>query len=646
MCGIAGVVRFGAPTTIGDVEAVLRMLDAQVHRGPDDWGLLLPEQALRDAHVRGLLEHRGLDHVRTYAASREAPSAVLGSRRLSILDRSPRGRMPMGSADGRLWVTHNGEIYNYRQLRAELPADDRPLRSDSDTEMILHGYETWKEDVIQHLRGMFAFAILDLSSSSRVLLARDRFGIKPLYYHRRGDLLVFASEVRAIRSSRLVADEANPEAMLRFLELGSVPVPLTTMRHVFALPAGHSLVVDRNGARLHRYWDLSARLESSQIPILGAADGEWDGRSLLEECVELHLLSDAPLGVFLSGGIDSSALVALSGSVRKRQLTTVTLVFDEQTYTERRYARLVAERYGTDHHEILLRHDEFLAELPQVFSAMDQPTTDGVNTYFVSRAARQAGLTVALSGAGADEVFLGYRHLRRASSLERPQRLIGALPGPLRQGLLRTGIRIGELAGRRELSKLTHLEDPSSENVYLLFRGLFTRPQITKLLDGYLDGLETPRPALYSAGPGKRSLLHTFTVLEFEHYLQNQLLKDSDVMGMAHSIEIRVPYLDHQLVERTAQLPLSAKLDGGMNKPLLVKQLDDALPEEVWNRPKMGFTLPFGEWLKQQGQELRAVSLECAFLRRDAVDRVWKDFLEGRVHWSRPWALAVLGLFR
>jgi asparagine synthase (glutamine-hydrolysing) len=647
MCGVAGVVRLGAPVAAHDVRAVLRMLDAQVHRGPDDWGLLLPEEVWRDPDVRGLLERRGPDHVRTYPRSADGLSAVLGSRRLSILDRSARGRMPMGSADGLRWISHNGEIYNYLKLRSQLQISAGSVQSESDTEVILRGYEEWGEDVVRHLRGMFGFALLDLTPPSRILLARDRFGIKPLYYHLRGDLLLFASEVRAISSSGLVTDEENPDAFVRFLQLGSVPAPLTTLKDVFALPAGHCLGVSRRGARLGRYWDLSAHLDGPADRSPDAEGSRRDGDLSLEDCVELHLLSDAPVGLFLSGGIDSSALVAVASRLRDRPLITVSLVFDERAYSESRFSNLVAKRYGTDHHELLLRSEDFVDELPRVFAAMDQPTADGVNTYFVSRAARAAGLTVALSGTGADEVFLGYRHLRSASALEVPWRVLRVLPSAVRKAVLRAGMRLAEAGRRRELPKLAYLENPSSAaNAYLVFRGLFTPAQTAQLLDDSRLGLETQVLPSVDGRLRHQSLLQAFTLLDFEHYLQNQLLKDSDVMGMAHSLEIRVPYLDHELVQRAVGVSPAERIQPGLNKPLLLWAAGESLPREVWQRPKMGFTLPFGEWLRRWGQELRAATLECGFLRRQEVERVWAGFLSGRVHWSRPWALAVLARFR
>ncbi len=352
MCGIAGTFRLTGSVLAEDVSAVLRMLDAQIRRGPDDWGLLVPDSALADAEIRRLLERYDPAHVHAYPAVPGAPAAVLGSRRLSIIDLSTHGRMPMGSDDGRRWVVQNGEIYNYRELRAELVGAGA-FRSATDTEVLVRGWEAWEDGVTERLRGMFAFALFEAAPRPRLLLGRDRFGIKPLYCYEDRTRVVFASEVRAIVASGLVPDEASPEALGRFLELGSVPAPLTTVKDVRALPAGHVAHVDASGLRLSRYWSLDAAVDAARSSAPHTRANAVDStRALLENAVKLHLVSDAPLGVFLSGGIDSAGLVALAASGRERPLTTLTVSFDDARLSEARYARLISERYRTDHHEV------------------------------------------------------------------------------------------------------------------------------------------------------------------------------------------------------------------------------------------------------------------------------------------------------
>jgi asparagine synthase (glutamine-hydrolysing) len=650
---------------------MLRMLDAQLHRGPDDWGMLLPASLLKHNQVKALTAERGMDHVSSYECGDRGPAVILGSRRLSILDLSTRGRMPMpGKAQsGRTtWITHNGEIYNSPELRVELSANGFGFSSSSDTEVLLNAFERWGEDFVERLRGMFAFALFD-TASAQLTLVRDRFGIKPLYYStiRKGqsgnsDTFVFASEVRAIHRSNLKVFDQEPEAAVRFLQLGSVPAPLTTVKNVFALPAGNMMTVGPDATSIRRYWSLTDYQWKQDQPTKESSHQEnavATTRQLLDESVRQHLLSDVPLGIFLSGGIDSSALVALAARFRSEPLTTLSIVFDEPEFDESKYARLIADKYQTSHCETRLTRNELLAGLPEVFAAMDQPTVDGVNSFFVSRAAKQAGLTVVLSGLGGDEVFLGYGHLHKAASMAGAHRWFKTMPGPLRRNLVRLAIPAGTAAGRSGLDKLVYLEDPSNTNVYLLFRGLFVPNQIQKLLglgetemknygvalpggSGSTNGSVNGSPVGSTNGSG--SLLDSFVINEFQHYLQNQLLKDTDCMSMAHSIETRVPFLDHKLVEYAFGLPSESKLNGGMNKPLLIKALGNDLPREIWDRPKMGFTFPFASWLRASSDEYQTRSASGIFDNRE-VEKVWAGFSQKRFHWSRPWALMVLEQF-
>lgn len=647
MCGIAGVFTLRRCPQMEDAAAVTRMLEAEVHRGPDDWGLLVPDSL---AGACGSWFGSGSEsHVRTYRSANAGPGAVLGTRRLAILDLSPRARMPMSTADGRLWITYNGETYNYRELREDLRALGDRFRSYSDTEVILRGWERWGEGVLQRLRSMFAFAVFEAGPVPRLLLARDRFGIKPLYYYCDRERLIFASEVRALLQSGLVPDEPNPEAPVRFLQLGSIPAPQTTVKDVLALPAGRIVVADAAGVTMRSYWELSAYLASSAGDQSQPSRDEAVAatRTELEDAVRRHLVSDVPLGVFLSGGIDSSALVALANRHRDRPLTTLSIIFEELGWSEARFARLVAERYGTDHREVMFRSQDLFDALPQVFAAMDQPTVDGVNMYFVSRAAREAGLTVVLSGTGGDEVFLGYDHFRKVRALEGAQTMLRRLPRLARKRLLGVVEWGASWAGIPALAKLPYLERPTDENTYLLLRGLFAPRQLTRLLGIGEQELATLGPIW--AGPrrleGSRPLLDSLVLLEFEHYLQNQLLKDADVMSMAHSVETRVPYLDHRLIEHVLGLPAALRLDRGRPKALLLDALGEDLPREVWDRPKMGFTFPFEPWLRLRALELEVACFDQKLLQRRAVEAVWREFRAGRLHWSRPWALLVLSRF-
>jgi asparagine synthase (glutamine-hydrolysing) len=642
MCGIAGVFKFRDLVTVEDVSAVLRMLDAQVHRGPDDWGLLVPSTAAREPQILALLKRLDPAHVSTYPATPSAPAVVLGARRLSIIDRSPRGRMPMGTNDARQWIAFNGEIYNFRDLRAELRGS-AAFRSNTDSEALLRGWHAWGDAVVERLRGMFAFALFEAMPHPRLFLGRDRFGIKPLYLSDTGSRVVFASEMRAVLRSGLVPSETNPEALRRFLELGNVPAPLTTMKDVRPLPVGHVAQLDASGFRTTRYWDLDHAVEAArQTPPPSRAEAVSSTRTLLEESVRLHLVSDVPLGAFLSGGIDSAAIVALTSRELRQPLTTVTLTFDETDASEADYARLVARRYGTDHREVRLNASAVFDELPRVFATMDQPTVDGLNIWCVSRAAREAGLRVVLSGLGGDEVFWGYRHVRFAGALAEICRLLSSLPTGARHRLARLAAAGGSLLPLG-LDRAAYLGTPTMANAYLFIRGLFNPGQVRRLL-----GLSPEEPDTAPFAPTQKThdgMREALTRLDISHYLGHQLLRDGDVMSMAHSVEMRVPYLDHRLVEEVLSLPARFKLDPQRPKPLLLDALDGRIPRAVWNRPKMGFTFPMARWMRQREPELRAATLESKLLNSRAVERVWDGFCSGRDEWSRPWALYVLSQF-
>ena len=582
----------------------------------------------------------------TYPVERSSATTVLGVRRLAILDRSPRGRMPMGSANRRGWLAYNGETYNYRELRAELgPAES--FSSGSDTEVLLRAFDTWGEAALARLRGMFGLAYFQAGPTPTLLLARDRFGIKPLYWHEDRGRVLFASEVTAIVRGGLVPDEASGEALARFLEWGSVPSPLTTVKDVRALPPGHILKISSRGARVERYWDLDGAVEAARRAApRAAADAVIATRERLEESVRLHLVSDVPLGVFLSGGIDSSALAALAAEGRPQPLTTLSVAFEERALSEAAYARRMAARVGADHHEVLLRAPDVFADLSAFFAAMDQPTVDGLNTWCIARAAREAGLTVVLSGLGGDEVFWGYDHLRRTAALGLARAVMAALPAAVRRGVTRLGPMAGALLARPGLDRLAALEAPTPPGVYHLVRGLFPRATVRDLLGASEGDLEAAAPALTGdARAGAGDLREALTRLEFSHYLGDQLLRDTDVMGMAHSIEARVPYLDHRLVETVLGLPAALKLDRARPKPLLLDALGDRLPREIWDRPKMGFTFPMAAWMRERAPELERLCLEDKRLQRPAVEAVWSAFATGRSHWSRPWALLVLARF-
>lgn len=610
MCGIAGLIQT-KKTDQHDVRAVERMVIGQRHRGPDDGGLY------SDAH------------------------AVLGHRRLSIIDLSAAGHQPMSNEGATVWVTYNGEIYNYRELHDDLAASGHLFRSSSDTEVLVHGYEAWGIDgLLQRLRGMFAFALYDTRAG--LILARDRLGIKPLYYFPRNASLMFASEVKALIASGRVPSETEKEALAGFLLAGSVPSPLTIVKGVCCLEPGHYLVWKNGAFSLHKYWDLNCQ------PHQG--DGQAYLRPVLADTVAKHLVSDVPTGLFLSGGVDSGALVALA-SRAKAELKTLTVIFDEGKFSEAKEARHIAEVFGTRHIEIRVTDADFVRELPRVVECMDQPTHDGVNTYFVCLAAKQAGLKVVLSGLGGDEVFWGYKQYRWM--VQRRALLSGfaALPSLARRTAIAAAVAYGRMRGRENWMRLASLSDSwGAEGVYRAVRGFFAPQQVCDLL-GITESELSLIIQEHFSGSGapvseRAPMAALFNYIEVKRYLHDQLLRDTDVFSMAHSIEARVPFLDHTVVECAAGLSQECKVSKQENKPVLVNAVGDTAVTRAATRAKRGFSFPLRIWMKQHQEDLRHLALSGGSLNPVAINRMWSAFERGRLHWSRAWALSVLGAKR
>jgi asparagine synthase (glutamine-hydrolysing) len=424
------------------------------------------------------------------------------------------------------------------------------------------------------------------------------------------------------------------------LLLGSVPAPATGIQGVKCLLAGHYLVTGATGVTTRKYWEPGLDMETGP----DGAPSANGLREALADAVNRHLVSDVPVGVFLSGGADSAALVALA-SRAKASLATLTVVFDEREFSEGAEARQIAQEFGTDHREVRVTSQDFMNELPNVLRVMDQPTNDGVNTYFVSRAARQAGLTVVLSGLGGDEVFGGYKHYRWLARHGNSIRRFSALPRFLRQTVLSTAVGYGRVRGRENWMRLSSLaEGVSDAGLYLAFRGFFAPEQVRALLDvenrevrlvadEYLDALQSPD----GVATGQ-----AFRNLEMRRYLHDQLLRDTDVFSMAHSIEVRVPYLDHIVVGQAAGL-WSRPAHAAGNKPLLTEAVGEPAVFEAARRSKRGFAFPFGKWMRLHSGELREMALAGGCLNRRTIGKLWNEFDRGRLHWSRAWMLAVIG---
>lgn len=662
MCGIVGILARGTQISPAVLEQATRSLS---HRGPDDSGTVL----LKQTHPQPL-------------------EIGLGHRRLAILDLSPLGHQPMQDSVSGNWIVFNGEIYNFRELRKELEALGAEFKSHSDTEVILAAYRVWGEQCLTRFEGMFAFALWD-AGRQRLVLARDPMGIKPLYYylqsHESELTFVFASEVRTILGTGLVPRKADPTGVSSYLAFGSVYEPWTIVEGIKAVPPGHVLTLDggsfESGSRnsgsvsIREYWNPLASVSPTATESRSETVAAAQLPAILRDAVLSHLVSDVPVGVFLSGGIDSSALVAVLSHNGVRA-NTFSLVFpddEEEEFNEAEYSRKIARRFGTAHQEIAVSQHDALAVLPQALCAMDQPTIDGINTYLVSAKARAAGVKVALTGLGADEMFAGYSNFRRVPRMESLARRLKRLPKLARPISASVALFAGRNDRGRKLAELVSGLDsmahpseslmsksqPNFVHPYFLARTLFSAAERDALFSALVSasssacGSQNPQQSLdlvlHEALSESQSLdsINRVSYFESRFYMRNTLLRDSDFMSMAHGLELRVPFLDRALVEACFRIPGDKKLQGDWPKALLLASLGVELPREIVHRRKRGFTLPFERWLRG---EMRPM-VEDAVLKGDwerisisasAVRAVWNRFLAGETSWSRPWSLFVL----
>lgn len=612
MCGIWGVVN------VADREMAEAAAQAMRHRGPDDYGVFVSE----------------------------GPTPVsLVNTRLAIIDLSPTGHQPMSNGDGSMWIVYNGELYNYRALRTVLIEMGHQFVSQSDTEVVLHAYEAWGENCLEHFRGMFAFAIWDMKRG-RLFAARDRLGIKPLYYAHdlRRKTLLFGSELKAMLASGLLERRLSYAGLHHYLSFYAIPTPHTMLETVQSLPAGHYLTFQDERLTLNQYWNIppSEPLNMTTDEILVKL------RTLLEDAIRLRMVADVPVGAFLSGGVDSSAVVALMTQASGERLKTFSIGFGPEGHAqdERSDARVLAEYYDTDHHEVIVSGAQVRDQLDDIIRAMDQPTGDGLNTYLVSQATAKH-VKVALSGLGGDELFAGYPQFqlfRRAQAWHK-------LPGIVR-GAARVGARV--LGGKAY--RAAQWLDGDFLTRYGRIRVLYDEEaKLDLYTQETMIALAAPESSLkFLAGfihPVEEDSLARLTRLELKNYMGHTLLRDTDAMSMTHSLEVRVPLIDHKLVEFAVRIPITLKLHGKHAKWIFTQALGDVLPREVINRPKRGFEMPVAAWMRS---DLRPI-LDDVFSRQnverrglfryEAVNAIYERFLRGKEHHMRVWALATLELW-
>ena len=576
---------------------------------------------------------RGPDAVGYWFA--EDGRTALGHRRLSIIDCTDRANQPMFSEDGRLAVVFNGEIYNYRALRNNLQTKGHVFRSQSDTEVLLHLYADRGAAMVHALRGMFAFAIWD-SEKRGLLVARDGYGIKPFYYSDDGKTFRFASQVKALMAGNKLSKAASPAGWVGFYLFGSVPEPHTTYASVRSLPAGATLWIDTAGAAAPKSYFSVAKVycDAEAAPLqLDDKAFEEHARDALLDSVRHHLVADVPVGSFLSAGIDSSALVGLMRDVGDQSIQTMTVAFEEfrgTPHDESVLAEQVAARYGTRHTTRFVTEHEFHDDLPKILAAMDQPTIDGINTWFVSKAAREQGLKVAISGVGGDELFGGYPSFSTLAKLKRALGAAAWVPGG--GPALARFVAMLNRCGMRMHPKTAALLNLGHEHAsaYLLLRGLFMPDELGEVLDAGLvaEGLRALRPhALIKTAlsPEPKSDYAKVATLESALYMRNQLLRDTDWASMAHSLEVRVPLVDTQLLRSLA--PALVARDSQKFKSALARSPKRALPEAVVTRRKTGFATPVATWIQRDAR------LQSWMRRRPLAAPSYP--------WARRWACEV-----
>lgn len=635
MCGIAGGVFWNGAIDGGTAESAVRaMVQAVAHRGPDG---------------RGVFSSRGA------TAGNGQPFAVLGQARLAIIDVSDAGAQPMGGQGGSPCITYNGETYNFAAIKSRLEADGLQFSTHSDTEVILRGYDAWGIDVLKELRGIFALGLWD-EQRQRLLIARDRLGIKPLYYFRGNGFLLFASEVRALLATGLVPRRLDLTALWQYLGCQSIPAPRTLVEGVQALEPARWMSIGPKGDVAHgEYWNMLAAAGDPRD--VSPEEAHRQVGDLLRDAVAANMVSDVPVGAFLSGGIDSSAVVALmreAGHIPR----TFSIGFDEQAFDESPHAEVVARRFKTDHTHVQLTGSDLLGQLPQALGAMDQPTGDAVNTYVVSGAVRARGIKVALSGLGGDEIFGGYPSFARLSRIADLTRIWGRAPSGLRAFAASAVRTLGRSSVQASKAAAVLESDGSISSMFPLTRQLLSaeqrlaliEPAILERIADQTDPYDRLLATAYAGAPSA-DLFAKISFAEARTYMHDVLLRDTDQMSMAHGLEVRVPLLDHHLVDLITSLPEAVKQPGGdMPKPLLVESLHGLLPESIVHRPKQGFALPFDPWMRGPLRtfcESRLGDNGLAgrgLMNAATIKRLWQSFLDdGKdVTWSRLWTLVVL----
>jgi asparagine synthase (glutamine-hydrolysing) len=607
MCGISGIIYFKQPYP--NTQAIVgKMTSAMAHRGPNAEGIFVKD------------------------------NVGLGHRRLSIIDLSTGANQPFSDASGRYHMVFNGEMYNYEAVKAEL--GNVNWRTTSDTEVLVEAWAKWGIKCVDKFKGMFSFAIWDEADKS-LHIVRDRLGVKPLYFFRNDDFLIFASEIRSILASGIVPKKINQHALYDYLSFQSFPSPHAVIENIHQLEAGHYLSIKGNAVEDKTYWSITK--PTVQYDYSNGEEIRKNIYNFLLKAVEQRLVSDVPIGAFLSGGIDSSAVVALMSKISSTAPATFNVSFDEKEYDESQFAEIIARKYHTDHHQISLKPTAMLDELTNALNAMDTPSGDGINTYVVSKAVKNAGITVALSGIGGDELFAGYPFFERYYRLNQKRSAWNATY-PVRR------LASSFLNDSSKWKQMLQTKTSEISEVYPVLRQVVSPGNIKNLFKYSADNDRVSMKQML-AHQGRDiadfPLLSQVSIADLLGYTQNTLLKDTDQMSMGVALEVREPFFDHEMIEYVLGIPDELKFPA-YPKKLLVESLGDLLPPEIVHRKKQGFVMPWAHWLKKDLHAFCSERIESLcdrnWINGKALGQLWKSFNDGdtSVKWMDVWLFVVL----
>ncbi|MBL7836440.1 MAG: asparagine synthase (glutamine-hydrolyzing) [Bacteroidetes bacterium] len=606
MCGISGIIGLNQSKA---QPLIVSMMNAMKHRGPDAQGSFVED------------------------------GVALGHVRLSIIDLSHGADQPLHESGGRYVIVFNGEIYNYQEVKAELNFD---WKTNSDTEVILAAYMKWGKDCLSKLNGMFAFAIWD-KQEKHVFIARDRMGIKPFYYSIIDGVLVFSSEIRSLLASQLVPRKIDKQGLCEYLSRIAVKTPRTILSDVHQLLPGYSATFKNGSLKTEQYWTMAKKLNTSNQP-KSIEEARAKTLDLFKQSIKRRMVADVPVGAFLSGGIDSSAAVAAMAEQSPNPVSTFSIIFDEKEFDESTYARMIAEKYKTNHTEILLKPKMLIEELPGFFNDLDSPTVDGINTYLVSKLVKDTGIKVVLTGLGGDELFAGYQNFKRWKKFKQFGFLI---TNPLSKALVAIALK---LYPNRALAKINDLQKSSTKGFTRFYnnsRSIFLKQEMQQLIDMPCDEKDN---FVDLNSPEVQSLptLSQYSVGEMSNYTLDVLIKDTDQMSMAWALEVREPFFDYELIEYVLGVQDEFKFEHETPKSLLVKAMGASLPDDIVYRPKKGFSFPWDYWLRNELKTYCQQSIEKLEKRQlfksGSLLNYWNRFLnrDKSITWTHVWAFVVL----